>query len=145
MKRTLFRFAALTGCCFLIAGLSISAQERNRQAFEFVGGQYEMRATYKFSDQEDPVVNAGGSVTVTIKDDEISISVPLSPVPIIARITGDSFKGQLQNDGASVEFQGEIVENNHVEGVFIGNFGKRKVNGLWTMKLAKKKQDKVST
>ena len=55
---------------------------------------------------------------------------------------GNTFRGQLLDSGVRVEFSGEIVENNHIEGIFSGGFGERKVNGLWTMKLSRKEQGK---
>ena len=145
VNRTLCRLVVLIGLCFLMSCLITTAQVQNSRVFALTDGQHEMRATYKFSDQEDPVVNVGGVVTVTIKGDELSIVVPISPTPIVAKITGNSFKGHLQSGGVSIEFLGEIVEDNHVEGVFLGSFGARKVNGLWTMKVSKKKQEKIGT
>ncbi len=121
------------------------AQNKGSQAFTLANGQYSMKATYKFSDQEDPVVNAGGTVTVSVKNDEIAIAIPFRPTPIVAKLSGNTFRGQLEDSGVRVEFSGEVVENNHIEGVFSGGFGDRKVNGLWTMKLSKQEPGKSSS
>lgn len=126
----------------LLVCASMHAQKKSSPAFTLASGQYLMKATYKFSDQEDPVVNAGGMVSVSVKADEIAIAVPFRPTPIVAKLSGNTFRGQLQDSGVRVEFSGEIVENNHIEGIFSGGFGERKVNGLWTMKLSRKEQGK---
>jgi hypothetical protein len=104
-----------------------------------------MKATYKFSDQEAPVVDAGGGVSVSVKADEMSITIPLRAAPIVAKLSGNKFKGELQEAGISLEFSGEIVGDNHVEGVFTGSLGARRVNGLWTMKPSKKEKNRSST
>lgn len=127
-------------CLLVCAGAN--AQDKSSQAFTLANGQYLMKATYKFSDREAPVVDAGGTVTVSVKGNEMSIAIPLRSAPIVATLSGNKFRGQLQEAGVSVEFSGEIVENNHIEGVFTGSLGTRKVNGLWTMKLSKKDQGK---
>ena len=126
----------------LLVCVSMNAQNKGSLSFTLANGQYSMKATYKFSDQEDPVVNAGGTVSVSVKDGEIAITIPLRPAPIVAKLSGNTFRGQLQDSGVRVEFSGEIVENNHIEGIFSGGLGERKVNGLWTMKFSKKEAGK---
>jgi len=141
MNQTLIRIIVLCSFCFLLFSQSANSQVKKTQSFTLTNGQFEARATYKFSDQDVPIVDFGGTVTVTVKGNELSIITPISKQPIIAKLTGNTFKGQLQDNGVSIEFQGEIVENNHTEGVFFGNFGQKKVTGLWTMKISKKKQE----
>lgn len=109
-------------------------------SYEFASlqeGQYSMEATFKFSDAEKPVVGVGGDVTVTIKGSEIAIKTPIFATPIVAKVSGNKIRGELKANGAIVEFRGEIVEKDHVEGVFTGSMGRRKVVGIWTMKLSK--------
>ena len=142
MVRTLLSLTLLMAICPILFCVGMYAQNKGTQAFTLANGQYSMKATYKFSDQDDPVVNAGGTVSVSVKDDVIAITIPLRPKPIMAKLSGNTFRGQLQDSGVRVEFSGEVVENNHIEGTFSGGFGERRVNGLWTMKLAKKQQDK---
>lgn len=142
MNRNLFRIAVLLGFCFATASLDPSAQATTTQQPKLTDGRYEMRATYKFSDQKITVKDAGGDVRVSVKADELQIVLPFSQTPIIARLDGNKFKGRLENAGVSIEFQGEIVEDNHAEGVFIGRFGKRAVNGLWTMDNFRKEEKK---
>ena len=142
MVRKLLSLTLQIAFGFLLLFVSMNAQNKGSQAFTLANGQYSMKATYKFSDQEDPVVNAGGMVLVSVKDDEIAIAIPFRPTPIVAKLSGNTFRGQLQDSGVRVEFSAEIVENNHIEGIFSGGFGERKVNGLWTMKLSKKEQGK---
>ena len=143
MNQTLIRIIVLCSFCFLLFSQSANSQVKKTQSFTLTSGQFEARATYKFSDQDVPIVDFGGTVTVTVKGNELSIVTPISKQPVIAKLTGNTFKGQLQDNGVSIEFQGEIVENNHTEGVFFGNFGQKKVTGLWTMKISKKKQEQV--
>lgn len=142
MNRNLFRIAVLLGFCFTTAYLNLSAQGTTAQQPKLADGRYEMRATYKFSDQKTTVNDVGGGVRVSVKGDELQIVLPISPTPVIARLSGNKFKGQLENAGVSIEFQGEIVENNHVEGVFTGRFAKRLVNGLWTLDNFRKEEKK---
>jgi hypothetical protein len=131
------------GC--LLACAFAHGQNGGAQSFAVADGQYTMKATYKFSDEETPVVDAGGTVSVSVKGGELAIAIPLRRAPIVARLTGNKLKGELQEAGASVEFSGEIVENDHVEGVFTGSLGARRVNGLWSMKLSKKEPNKRGT
>ena len=144
MVRRLTSRTLLIAFSYLLVCVGVGAQNKNSQAFTLVNGQYLMNATYKFSDQEAPIVDAGGTGSVSVKGNEISITTPLRPAPIVATLSGNKFRGRLQEAGISIEFSGEIVENNHIEGVFTGSFGRRKVNGLWTMKLSKKDQGKSS-
>ncbi|MGI8555666.1 MAG: hypothetical protein ACR2LT_04855 [Pyrinomonadaceae bacterium] len=141
MNIKLVRMIFLCSFCFFLFSQNSYSQLKKSQLFALADGQFEMRATYKFSDQDEPIVNFGGTVAVSVKGKELSIVVPVFNQPIFMKLTGNTFKGQLQSDGAIVEFQGEIVENNHTEGVFFGSFGQRKVTGLWTLKISKKKQD----
>jgi hypothetical protein len=141
VNQALFRIITFCGFCFLLFSLSANAQEKKSQAFTLSDGQFEMRATYKFSDQNAPVVDLGGTGTVKIKGKELSIVVPVINQPIVMKLTDGIFKGKLQSEGANIEFQCEIVENNHTEGVFFGSFGQRKVMGIWTMKLTKKQSN----
>ncbi len=141
MNQILVRIIVLCSFCFLLFSQSVNSQEKKPQSFTLTDGQFEARATYKFSDQDVPVVDFGGTVTVTVKGNELSIITPLGKQPVITKLTGNTFKGQLRENGVNIEFQGEIVENNHIEGVFFGNFGQKKVTGLWTMKVSKKKQE----
>lgn len=126
------------------AGVSghASEQKPNSQAFSIRSGEYTMEATFKFSDADKPITGVGGAVTVTIKGAKVEIKVPVFASSIEAKLAGNSFKGKLRTGDADVEFQGEIVENDHVEGFFSGSMGKRKVYGIWTMKLSKQNKDK---
>ena len=142
MVRKLLSLTLLMAIGPLLLCVGMNAQNKAPLVFTLASGQYSMKATYKVSDQEDPVVNAGGTVSLSVKDDEIAITIPLRPKPIVAKLSGNTFRGQLQDIGVRVEFSGEIVENNHIEGTFSGGFGERRVNGLWTMKFSKKQQDK---
>lgn len=126
----------------LLVCVGMNAQNKGSEVFTLANGQYSMKATYKFSDQEDPVVNAGGIVLVSVKDGEIAITIPFRPTPIVAKLSGNTFRAQLQDSGVRVEFSGEIVENNHIEGTFSGGLGERKVNGLWTLKFSRKEPGK---
>jgi hypothetical protein len=141
MNQTLIRIIVLCSFCLLLFSQNAISQQKKTQSFSLTNGQFEARSTYKFSDQDKPIVDFGGTVTVTVKGNELSIVTPISKQPIITKLTGNTFKGRLQDNGVSIEFQGEIVENNHTEGVFFGNFGQKKVTGLWTMKISKKKQE----
>ena len=143
INQTLLRTLIFCAFCFLLFTSGVNAQEKKSQAFTLTDGQFEMRATYKFSDQDAPVVDLGGTGTVTLKNKELSIVVPVFKQPIVMKLTDGFFKGKLQSDGVSIEFQCEIVENNHAEGVFFGSFGQRKVTGLWTMKLSKKQSNEI--
>ena len=126
----------------LLVCVAMNAQDKGSQAFTLVNGQYSMKATHKFSDQEDPVVNAGGTVSVSVKDGELAITIPFRPGPIVAKLSGNTFRAQLHDGGVRVEFSGERVENNHIEGTLSGGLGERKVNGLWTLKLSRKEPGK---
>ena len=119
-----------------------NVERKDSEAFSLQDGQYAMEATFKFSDADKPVVGVGGDVSVTIKGSDIAIKAPVFTAPIVAKLSGNKFKGRLKTNGADVEFQGEIVEKDHVEGVFTGSMGKRKVNRIWTMKLSKKDNSK---
>jgi hypothetical protein len=141
MNQTLIRIIVLCGFCFLLFSQNAISQEKKSQSLTLTNGQFEAQATYKFSDQGVPISDLGGTVTVTVKGNKLSIIIPISKQPITAKLTGNTFKGRFLGNGVSVEFQGEIVENNHTEGVFFGNFGQKKVIGLWTMKVSKKKQE----
>lgn len=143
INQTLFRIAIFCGFCFLLFSISANAQEKKLTAFTLADGQFEMRATYKFSDQDAPIVDFGGTGTVKLKDKELSIFVPVFKKPIVVKLTRNNFRGKMESDGVSIEFQGEIVENNHTEGVFFGSFGQRKITGLWTMKISKKQSNEV--
>ena len=90
----------LVGCCLVVA--ATNARVSNSPIFTLADGDYAMKATYKLSDQEEPVVNAGGTVAVLVKDEEISIRVPIRPAPIVAKLSGNNFKGQLLDAGVRV-------------------------------------------
>lgn len=142
MDKTLLRITILCGFCLLVFSQNVDSQVNKSQPFTLTNGQFEARATYKYSDQDVPIVDFGGPVTVAVKGAELSIIIPILKQRIVAKLVGNTFKGQLQANGASVEFRGEIVENNHTEGVFFGTFGQKKVTGFWTMKASKTQQER---
>jgi hypothetical protein len=128
-------------CCLIIfiALIFTSAafgQAARQSAFTIGDGEYQMVATYKFSDQANPIVNMGGTVTVKLKGKKLSIAVPVFPAPIEMKLAGNRLTGNLRNPAASITFQAEIVENDHAEGVFFGTFGPKAVTGIWTMRSA---------
>ena len=100
-------------------------------------GDFEMRATYKFSDQNEPTVNFGGNVSIKVKGKQLSIKVPIFEQPIKMKLSDGVYKGTFSNAGAVIEFRCEIVAMDHTEGVFSGSFGPKKVTGIWTMKRSK--------
>ena len=135
--QTSFRTAVFGALFLLVFSPAVYAQGKI-PTLTVTDGQFQMRATYKFSDQEAPIVDFGGNVKVAVKNKEISIVVPIFNSPIVMKLKDGIFKGKLQNEGANIEFQCEIVGNDHTEGVFFGSLGQRKVTGIWTMKTPKK-------
>lgn len=123
----------------LLAGCSI-ALSQGKSPVDLAEGRYILKATFKFSDQAKPIVDAGGTVTLTKKGDQLTIIIPVSRNPVRAKVIGAKITAQLEDAGIKVEFQGEIVEHNHIEGVFHGTFDNRKVFGIWTMELEGKKE-----
>lgn len=99
-------------------------------------GKYVLKATFKLSDSEQPMVNLGGEVSVNVTGTEMKIKVPVIAEPINVKINGKSLKGKLEREGARVEFEGDIIEKDHVEGIFRGEMGPKRVYGIWSMRLS---------
>jgi hypothetical protein len=97
-------------------------------------GTYMLKATFKLSDSEQPLVNLGGESVVIIEGTKMTIKVPVIAEPITVKIKGESLKGKLERDGANIEFEGDIIEKDHVEGIFRGELGKKRVYGIWSLK-----------
>ena len=142
-KRPLLSILSLGLALFVSA--SVTAAQKNSETGALTGGSFEMKATYKFSDQDQPIVNFGGTVAVQVKGKEISVKVPIFDQPIAMKLSNGVYTGVLNDAGANIQFRCEIAGKDHTEGIFFGTLGQRKVTGIWTMKRAKTQASDKST
>jgi hypothetical protein len=145
MPNNLPRLVLFAVFCLMTLALAAHAQTKKPPTSALADGQYTIRATYKLADQPKPIVDFGGSADITFKNDIITMNIPIFPKPVVLKLSNGIFKGRMENNVASVEFQCEIVEANHTEGVFTGTLGSKKVVGIWTMELVNTKEKAPET